>query len=546
MKNSGILLSIMMCTACVWLLGGCASGKSSGKQVQVTPETHVLTPDANRNLCMDVTFHVPSHYFSKRSRLIIVPQLLVNEKVSEELTPLVVDAPIYEKKLWRKKVAQNYQDPYEAYKKKTDNVFAGFELPYQETFTMPCGAHTGRIRAIVTEDGCGDCTGLDTIDVASIRDWATLIQDTLALVWMEPKIYEGKGEALLQFIINRHEIRLDLGNNRSQLEGLTNVLRSVLADTLAVIKDFRIYGMASADGPYDFNTALARRRAESAKKWLQEELSIRPELYARISVDSRPEGWQSVYHAMVADGHPDSLSVKQILMRYTEGNDDVQEYYIRRLPCWKDIRDRYLQKDRKVECVYFYTLNEPMRATDGTLIPSPQAQMEANNQAILCLRGGQFEKSLDLLKEFTHYVPAAMNTLAVSHFRTEDTKQAETLLRQVELPEARYNLGVLMALKGNWQEAYRLLKGSGSVNEAVVALSLDYNKEAKSVMDKLADKTPLAEYVRALVAARLKDDAAFWTHLRNACQNNGLRLRAAGEPDFGKYRNETAFREIIK
>lgn len=546
MKNSGILLSIMMCTACVWLLGGCASGKSSGKQVQVTPETHVLTPDANRNLCMDVTFHVPSHYFSKRSRLIIVPQLLVNEKVSEELTPLVVDAPIYEKKLWRKKVAQNYQDPYEAYKKKTDNVFAGFELPYQETFTMPCGAHTGRIRAIVTEDGCGDCTGLDTIDVASIRDWATLIQDTLALVWMEPKIYEGKGEALLQFIINRHELRLDLGNNRSQLEGLTNVLRSVLADTLAVIKDFRIYGMASADGPYGFNTALARRRAEAAKKWLQEELAIRPELSARISVDSRPEGWQPVYHAMVADGHPDSLAVKQILVRYTEGNDDVQEYYIRRLPCWKDIRDRYLQKDRKVEYAYVYTSNEPVRATDGTLISSPQEQMEANNQAILCLRDGQFEKSLDLLKEFTHYVPAVMNTLAVSHFRTADTQQAETLLRQVELPEARYNLGVLMALKGNWQEAYRLLKGSGSVNEAVVALSLDYNKEAKSMMDKLADKTPLAEYVRALVAARLKEDAAFWTHLQNACQNSELRLRATGEPDFEKYRNEEMFREIIK
>lgn len=546
MKNSGILLSIMMCTACVWLLGGCASGKSSGKQILVTPETYVLTPDTNRNLCMDVTFHVPSRYFSKRSRLIIVPQLLVNEKVSEELTPLVVDAPIYEKKLWRKKVAQNYQDPYEAYKKKTDNVFAGFELPYQETVTMPCDAHTGRIRAIVTEDGCGDCTGLDTIDIASIRNLATLIQDTLALVWMEPKVHEGKGEALLQFIINRHDIRLDLGNNRSQLEGLTSALRPVLADTLAVIKDFRIYGMASADGPYGFNTALARRRAEAAKKWLQEELAICPELSARISVDSRPEGWQPVYHAMVADGHPDSLAVKQILVRYTEGNDDVQEYYIRRLPCWKDIRDRYLQKDRKVEYAYVYTSNEPVRATDGTLISSPQEQMEANNQAILYLRDGQFEKSLDLLKEFTHYVPAAMNTLAVSHFRTADTQQAETLFRQVELPEARYNLGVLMALKGNWQEAYRLLKGSGSVNEAVVALSLDYNKEAESVMDKLADKTPLAEYVRALVAARLKDDAAFWTHLQNACQNSELRLRATGEPDFEKYRNEEMFREIIK
>lgn len=91
-----------------------------------------------------------------------------------------------------------------------------------------------------------------------------------------------------------------------------------------------------------------------------------------------------------------------------------------------------------------------------------------------------------------------------------------------------------------------MLKGSGSVNEAVVALSLDYNKEAKSVMDKLADKTPLAEYVRALVAARLKEDAAFWTHLQNACQNSELRLRATGEPDFEKYRNEEMFREIIK
>ena len=119
MKNSGILLSIMMCTACVWLLGGCASGKSSGKQVQVTPETHVLTPDANRNFVYGCDVSCPITFiFSKRSRLIIVPQLLVNEKVSEELTPLVVDAPIYEKKLWRKKVAQNYQDPYEAYKEK--------------------------------------------------------------------------------------------------------------------------------------------------------------------------------------------------------------------------------------------------------------------------------------------------------------------------------------------------------------------------------------------------------------------------------------------
>lgn len=546
MKNLGILLSVMIYAVGIYLMTGCISVKSSGKQVRVTPESYVLTPDTNRNLCMDVTFYVPSHYFSKRSRLIIVPQLFLNEKMNEELTPLVVDAPIYEKKLWRKKVAQNYQDPYETYKKTTDNVSAGFELPYHEKVTLPCDVHTGHIRAIVTEDGCGDCTGLDTIDIALIRDWATLMQDTLALVWMEPKIHKGKGEMILQFVINSYDIRSEIGDNYSQLESLINTLRPVLADTLAIVKEFCIYGIASADGPYDFNTALARRRAEAARNWLQEELAIRPELSSRIAVDSRPEGWLPVYHAMVADGHPDSLAVKQILMCYSEGNDDVQEYYIRRLSCWKDIRDKYLQEDRKVEYTYIYTLHEPMQATDGTLISFPKEQMEANNQAVLCLRGGQFAKSLDLLKEYDHYAPAVMNTLAVTHFRMGDTLRAEKLLRQVELSEARYNLGVLIAQRENWQEAYRLLKGSGSVNEAIAALSLDYNKEAKIVMDQLADKTPLAEYVRALVAVRLNEDTAFWTHLRNACQSNELRRRAAGEPDFKKYRNEEMFREIIK
>lgn len=546
MKKSVILSLIMVCTVCVWMLEGCASGKTAGKQIHVTPDAYVLTPDTNRNVCMDLTFHVPSRYFSKRSRLIIVPQLLINGKVCEELSPLVVDAPIYEKKLWRRKVAQNYRDPYEANKKQADHVLAGFELPYKETVEIPCNTYTGYVRAIVTEDGCGDCTGLDTVSIAFIRNLATLIQDTLALVRMEPEVYEGKGEALLSFAINRHDLRPEISENRSQLEKLTNTLRPILADTLSGIKDIHIYGMASADGPYGFNTALARRRAEAAKKWLQEELAIRPELSVRISVDSRPEGWWPVYHAMVADGHPDSLAVSRILMHYSEGNDDVQEYYVRRLPCWTDIRDRYLQKDRKVELTYSYFSYKDMRATDGSRILSPVEQIEANNQAIFFLRNGQFEKSLDLLKEFTHYAPAVMNTLAVSYFRVGDTLRAAKYLHQVRLPEARHNLGVLMALQGRWQEAYRLLKGSDSVNEAVVALNLGYNEEAGTLMDKFVDQTPLAEYVRALVSARLGEDNAFWMHLESACRNDGLRLRATGEPDFEKYRNEERFRKIVK
>lgn len=546
MKITVILCYAMFLGACLSFLGGCASGKSSASRVEVSPFSCVLAPDTNGSVCVDVVFRVPSQYLSRRSRLIIVPQLLLDGKLSEELTPLVVDAPIYAKKMYRRKVVQNYQDPYDAYIGKAEGVSGGLELPYRETLTIPLGVHTGCVQAIVTEDGCGGCTGLDTVEVASVRNLASLIQDTFELVRMEPTFHEGKVEVLLQFLINRHEIRSDLGNNRSQLKKLAGSLRPILADTLTRVGDFRIYGMASADGSRAFNTTLARKRAESLREWLLKELDIHPELYTRMVVDSRPEGWLPVYQAMVDDGHPDSLFVGQILRRYPGSDDDVQEQYIRRLSCWKDICSRYLQKDRKIECAYTYTSYESVLATDGMRIPFPIKQMEANNQAILCLRRGQFEKAVDLLKDFVHYTPATMNTLAVGHFRKGDVKSAEKLLRKVKLPEAFCNLGVLMALQGKWYEAYRFLKGSGSLNEAVVALILSYNEEAEAIMAELSDQSPLAEYVRALVTSRLGDDVAFEVHLKNACQLDELRLRAAGEPDFEKYREDKIFREIVK
>ena len=59
---------------------------------------------------------------------------------------------------------------------------------------------------------------------------------------------------------------------------------------------------------------------------------------------------------VAADGHKDTLKVKEILDKYNAENDDVAERYIRRLSCWGDIREKYLQKDRKVEYEYTYTI----------------------------------------------------------------------------------------------------------------------------------------------------------------------------------------------
>lgn len=584
-----ILLYIIVWPAVILFLLSCAAGKKSVKRITVTPDSCVLMPDTAGNIVLETAFRIPGHYVSKRSRLIIVPQLLVNGEVRKELAPLVVDAPIYEKKMQRRKVIDDYQDLYRADRKTIDKLSRPFELPYRTTFAMPEDLEVGRVWAVVSSDGCGECTGIDTVEVASIGSLVTLIdaKESFDLTWIEPefvirpKVREGKGEALLQFVINRHDISLEMGNNRRELEGMTAALRPVLSDTLATVEDIHIYGMASADGSFTFNTTLARNRAASAKRWLVDELDIRPDVQRLIAVGSRPEGWWPVYRAMQADGHPDSLAVKNILTRYTEGNDDVQERYIRRLPCWPDIRSKYLQKDRKVEYIYSYTLrsfttdaelqamyrvrpdafNEDELLRVASLATSdsskatvyrtlityfPQSQVAANNLAVLYLRSGQeaeAKRTLDRLKDFS---PEVLNTLAASYVYAGDYERAVELLQDVELPEARYNLGLLKARQRKLDEAYRLLKDYRDVNTAIVALSVARNAEAKEIMDEVKDATPLADYVRALVAARLHDDAAFYRCIDTACRDTALYNRVVDEPDFARYRHDEAFRKIVE
>jgi len=582
------LYTFALVAAVAGLLGACASGRKVDKAVTVSPSPATLTPDSCGQMRMDLLFRVPSHYLSKRNRLVIQPQLVVGDSVKDEYLPIVLDAPVYNKKIERLEVLEGYADPYAGRAVAVDRTSRAFELPYSQAVQLPEGVDNARIVGVVTTDGCGECTGIDTIEIAAYSDLTTLIdvKKSLDLVWIEPefvvrpKIVKGKGEANLQFVINKFDINLSMGNNRAEMEDLQRKLTPVLKDTLATLTSFGIYGIASADGPLAFNTTLARRRAESAANWLAEQLAIRPEVRRMMTIGSRPEGWQPVLDAMIADGNPDSTAVRTILEKYPSDNDDVQERYIRRLPGWNKIRNNYLQKGRKVECVYSYTIrsfttddellsmygkrpdafneDELLRVaalSDGpekkkevyTTITTyfPQSGTAVNNLAVLWLREGDETKARELLATLREYSPETLNTLAASYVYTGDYERAIELLQETELPEARYNLGLVRAKQRRLQEAYELLRPFGDANSAIAALSVNRNDEAKRMLDALEDESPVAEYARALTAARLHEHTAFYDHLTRVCTDERLRRRAAAEPDFSPYREEEAFRALV-
>lgn len=569
------------------LMAGCAASRGS-RPVRVSP-VETLTPDSASAVDVDVTIHVPRHSFSRRSRLVVVPQLVQGDSMLAECTPLVLDAPIYSKKMARRIKLDGYADTLAAVARKVDSG-DDYAVPYAERVQVPADVTGGKIVAVLTVDGCGQCSAVDTVDVAYLANIPTLIEPkkSLQLNWIEPefvirpKVVQGRGEALLQFKINKYDINLDLGNNRAEMNGMLQALQKIVNDSLATLNSVSIYGMASADGSYAFNTTLARNRANSAKNWLVDQLNISAGQASRFDTGSRPEGWLPVLEAMRADGHPDTLQVREILDKYNTENDDVAERYIRRLRCWPDIRSRYLQKDRKVEYVYTYTLKsfttdselldmygkrpdafneeELLRVSTLKQTPEekkevfrtilryfPQSQVAANNLAVLLLREGKTDEAEAVINSLKEYTPEVLNTRAAVYvYKNDHEKAIELLQTNVELPEARYNLGLLKAQQRRLNEAYALLQDYRDVNAAVVALSVNRNDEAHAIMQACADATPRAEYVRALVYARRADGDKVVLHLSKAVAEAVYRLRARTEADFVPYAMRADFKALVE
>lgn len=582
MKNN---VSYYMLLSVAVALYGCGS---SHKAITATPSPCVVTPDSADMVNIDVKFNVPDHYLAKRSRLFITPTLFVGDSAVDEYEPIVLDAPIFSKKTERKKVLNGYVDPYGNVAVRVDNASHPFSVPYSRSLKLPNGIDNGRIMAVVSTDGCGQCTGIDTLDVASVSIPSNLIdvETSFKQSWIKPefknrpKVHNGKGEARLQFIVDKWDIVMDLADNRSELTGMLEALRPILEDSLSTLTSLNIFGSASAEGSYAHNVKLAENRANSAKRWLVSKLTLPASVRNIIHIGSRPEGWEPVLQAMIAAGDADSMQVRQLMSKYSGTTDDAAEKYIRRLACWHRIKQHYLAKDRKVLYDYSWTVksftddaeliemykkrpdafseDEFLRVSELAVDDTsridvyktmmryfPQSKIGANNLAILYLRAGKENEARKVLAAAGEYTPEMFNTLAASYVDAGDYGNAVEILQNVDKPEARYNLGLMKARQRNMAEAYELLRPFADVNSAICALSVNRNDEANAIMEQVTDNSPLSEYVRSIVAARRGDEAGFINHVVNACSDERLRRRAMTEPEFMRFMSNADFRRII-
>lgn len=105
---------------------------------------------------------------------------------------------------------------------------------------------------------------------------------------VEERKYALSGEAYVDFVLDKTDIRPDYHNNVEELGKICAQLDSVVNDTAATIKGMTIHGYASPEGPYLHNVDLARDRTKALKEYITNLYSFPDDF---ITTDYTPEDW---------------------------------------------------------------------------------------------------------------------------------------------------------------------------------------------------------------------------------------------------------------
>jgi hypothetical protein len=293
------------------------------------------------------------------------------------------------------------------------------------------------------------------------------------LAYLEPKAEQEKarnlkGQAYLDFVVNKTDIRRDYRRNAEELRKVEETINVVRQDPNITITHIGIHGYASPEGSYASNARLAESRAQAFKDYVQQLIDVPARLF---SVESTPEDWEGLERALEKNGDAQVLAIV-----HSDAKPDEKERQLKtRYPAqWKQLLADVFPALRHSDYTVSYTirpftideakeiirqkpqqlsLNE-MFLVANTYTPGSQDFNEvfetavrmypddetANlNAAVIALQKNDLQAAERYLKKAGNS-PQALNARGVLAVRSGDKQAAERFWHQSTLPEAQHNL----------------------------------------------------------------------------------------------------------
>ncbi len=281
-------------------------------------------------------------------------------------------------------------------------------------------------------------------------------------------VIEAQGQAFVDFVVNRTELKPDYRGNRKEIDKILRSIDVVAQDPDAIITRITIKGFASPEGSYSNNVRLAMGRTNTLKEYVSKDLQRRyrnfnPEV---MMTDYEPEDWDGLRRFLESCSLPNRHEILAIAndlsLEPDPRNSKIQNLYPREYKLLldsvypglrhSDYTIRYsIKTDIDVDHLKEMLVKTPerLRPIDFYLIAStypvgsekyneamlkaveiyPTDEEAALNAANIYLARGDM-KNARLYSERTGHTPAGIYTRANVAAREGDLEKAANLLRE--------------------------------------------------------------------------------------------------------------------
>ena len=540
---------ILIFFAAATLAVACASPEKMAKMannVQVTCEPSVLEV-VNGTIDPVVKVTYPKDYF--------------NPKVILEVTPVIVyeggEAAMKPFKYQGEKVKDNYKVVSSEGQKVTERLHfdyvEGMEKSHLEL----------RNRVLAGKKSIN----LPTRKVADGANTTYMLVKRAGNVAFKKDNYQDvivtTAEGQIKYKVNSSEVRNSELKGTSVKEFLA-ALDAANANERSTVKSTEIVAYASPEGAEKLNNKLSGNRSQSASKAWDKITKGHDALDP--SVKSVGEDWEGFQQLVSESNIEDKELILRVLSMYSD--PAVRENEIRNMSqVFTALKGEVLPELRRArlianvetknytneELLDILKNNEKILDEEALLRVASVAQDNAQKESIyqkaierfnssramynlaaLYLNEGKVSKAEAGLAELNAADPDVINAKGVVALRKDDFGTAESLFRKAGTPEAKKNLGIVLILTGQYEEAAQVLKDvDGCCHNTVLAYIL--TDQLDKAMESAHCGDPKVWYLKAIVAARQGKVSEMKTFLERAYKNPSLQARAAKDIEFAAY-----------
>lgn len=162
---------------------------------------------------------------------------------------------------------------------------------------------------------------------------------------------QGDADYTVRYRINLAELAPSLDDNTTQLDRLGAFVDRLMRDTSMQVKSVTITGYSSPDGSVAFNEALARKRAQDFRSYVNRKYNLSSRY--DVTLNSVAEDWEMCRVLVAQSSIPDKQTVLNIIDSSRSIED--KEQALRRLPLvWDYMKQHILPPLRRVEMTIDY------------------------------------------------------------------------------------------------------------------------------------------------------------------------------------------------